>query len=211
MSKVIQDDLMDHPVLLVQELSQAYGQKLVLKKINFTIGKGEIVALRGTNGSGKTTLMRALCGLVTPRSGRVILNSVDSAISLFTPDCFLFDDLTVAENLSFYQKIYGALPERLENLFQLFLLDKLRDIPVCHLSLGQKIRTGLARCFLMPAQVYLLDEPFGALDQKSHEQLIEGIVQLKNKGCGVLIATHVTDNFAGLFNRTLILDDGTIK
>lgn len=198
-------------LLEARGLSQSYGYRRVLNGLDVTLHRGEIAVLRGANGSGKTTLMKVLCGLLKPRSGTIRLRDSGDDFSLFTPDCYLYDDLTVRENLSFYQRLYQADGARLERVEQDFLLESLLDTPVRQLSLGQKMRTALARTFLMPAAFYFLDEPFGALDQTSYDHLVKVVARLRAEGAHVLISNHLIERGAELFDRVLYLEGGKLK
>ncbi|HSA60477.1 MAG TPA: ABC transporter ATP-binding protein [bacterium] len=206
------DSLPEGEVLLeARGLSQSYGYRRILNDLDLTLHRGEIAVLRGANGSGKTTLMKVLCGLLRPRSGTIRLRDPKADFSLFTPDCYLYDDLTVRENLSFYQRLYQADGARLERAEQDFLLESLLDTPVRQLSLGQKMRTALARTFLMPATFYFLDEPFGALDQISYDHLVKVIARLRGEGAHVLISNHLIERGSELFDRVLYLEGGKLR
>ncbi|QQR81345.1 MAG: ABC transporter ATP-binding protein [Deltaproteobacteria bacterium] len=200
----------DFPRLEAKKVTQSYGYRCILNELDLVLHGGEVTALMGSNGAGKTTLMKVLCGLIKPRSGEVALFQAES-FSLFTQEGYLFDDLTVEENLNFYRQFFNVSEESLEEMKESFALENLWNMPIRHLSLGQKTRTALARTFLMPASFYFLDEPFGALDQVSHENLLKVIKHLRQEGRHILIATHLMERAQGLFNRILYLEKGKIR
>lgn len=198
------------PQLWAHHLEVAYGHRLVLKEINLHVNAGDLIGLEGPNGSGKTTLLKTLSGLIKPRGGKLEWAEENAEASLFTPGCSLYEDLTVGENLSFFQKIYGSSPEHTTRLSRDLLLEDLLESPVRHLSLGQKIRTALARTLLKPARLYFFDEPFGALDKQSQQHLLGVLTRLAGEGAGLIIATHLMDTLSSLFNRRLRLNEGRL-
>jgi putative ABC transport system ATP-binding protein len=200
-----------------------------LRGVSFTVGSGQLVALRGRSGSGKTTLLNVVGGLDRPDGGRVQVAGQDvTAMSEHermamrrTSVAFVFQSfglipiLSAAENVGVPLRIAGVAPKEREQRVRLMLdivglSDHARQRPG-ELSGGQQQRVAIARALAGRPQVLLADEPTGQLDSETGKQimrLLRTVVQ--SEGVTALVATH-DPNLIGIADSVLELEDGTIK
>lgn len=177
------------------------GDRRLIEHLDFELHDGQFMYLRGHNGSGKTTLMRTLAGLLMPEEGTILWNgeATQRNRESYHADLLylghlnaLKDDLNALENLRFDGAIRGhALSQ--EDAWQLLTDIGLRgheDLPVKYLSQGQKRRVALARLWINRAALWILDEPFSALDVASVEVLQEIIRQHLQRGGMAIVTTH---------------------
>ncbi|MDX1513667.1 MAG: cytochrome c biogenesis heme-transporting ATPase CcmA [Gammaproteobacteria bacterium] len=188
----------DVPLLEVADLECWRGDRRLFRGLSFAIDSGEAAQITGPNGSGKTTLMRALCGLTRPQAGELRWRgeAVEQSSSAFRAGILylghengLKSELSAMENLRALTDIAGrpraVSPE--QGLARLDLLDY-ADQPVRTLSSGQRRRVALARMALVDASLWLLDEPFTALDERGVE-LVNGLFDEHLTGGGALLFT----------------------
>lgn len=195
-------------LLALRNLAQSYGRRKVLRQIDFELGEAEMVVLIGANGAGKTTLLKVMSGLLTPERGDV---TADAPLSLFFPESYLYEDLTLRENLALYNALGaetdGALYREIQSLL---VPETLLDQPVRHLSRGQRTRGALCRTFLMSAAAYLLDEPWSGLDYDASERLVRALECLRHAGKSVVIVTHQPEILKGIADRFIKLEGGRL-
>jgi heme exporter protein A len=179
-------------MLEVTDLECRRGDRLLFSGLSFALEAGTLLHVRGRNGSGKTTLLRALCGLLAPDAGKILWNGEDTRRLKedFLRDILYFghlngikSDLTGIENLRVSATLDGdeVQDERLWDAMGQMGLAGFEDLPTKMLSQGQKKRVALARLLLSDSPLWVLDEPFTALD-------VEAVDQLQ-----ILIAEHVAD------------------
>lgn len=188
-------------MLEVNNLECIRGDRSLFSELGFSLDAGELLHLQGHNGSGKTTLLRTLCGLIAPSAGAVNWNAKNirrqreefASEMLFLGHLNgLKDDLTAVENLRILCQLDGlAIGD--EVLWQ--VLEKMglyghEDLPVRVLSQGQKRRVSLARLLLSKSPLWLLDEPFTALDKAAVEFLQTVIADHIKQGGLVILTTH---------------------
>ncbi len=190
---------MSKPILEVTNISLSRAQNLVVRDLSLSVSGGEILQLSGSNGSGKTTILRALAGLIMPDNGRVarleekvgnITTSSNSMVYIGHRHG-LEENLSPLENLNFLSQVSTPSPVRdgVSVLGTLGLKTSMH-VPTARLSAGQKQRVSLARLLMFDAPLWLLDEPFTALDTSSKKQLENMIdAHLDRKGA-VVLATH---------------------
>ena len=190
---------MSKPILEVTNISLSRAQNLVVHDLSFSVSGGEIIQLSGSNGSGKTTILRALAGLIMPDNGSVArlgekvgssTNSSDSVIYIAHRHG-LEENLSPLENLNFLSQVSTPSPVRDgDSVLRTLGLKASMHVPTARLSAGQKQRVSLARLLMFDAPLWLLDEPFTALDTRSKKQLENMIdAHLDSKGA-VVLATH---------------------
>jgi heme exporter protein A len=208
------------PVLSASTLALARGERLLFRGLDFTLPPGRIVWLRGRNGRGKTSLLRLLAGLCAPAHGYLQLDgrSLRQSAELWRTRRIyvahanaLKDDLTVAESLQFLARMQGdavsadAITAALEQLG----MRALQHAPVRTLSQGQRRRAALARLALAGAHpgVWLLDEPYDALDDQGTQALNTLLAAHARRGGSALIASHLPVNLRDPVPGSLNLDD----
>ena len=215
--------------LQVSNIHSSYQKTVVLEGLDFTVEKGEIVALLGPSGCGKTTLLRAIAGLQNVSAGEIKINgktvvsekefvaSEKRGIGMIFQDYALFPHLTVAENILFGVKHVDKANKavRLEKMLALVKLDGLGERYPHELSGGQQQRVSIARALAYEPEVLLLDEPFSNIDAKvRREMMLEIRNILKSHNISAVFVTHSKDEafvFAdqlALFNHGKIVQRG---
>lgn len=206
----------------VQGLSKSFGRQGVLRKLDLTVARGEYLTLFGPNGSGKTTLIKILATLMRPDEGEVHIegaslrrspNRVRSLVGVVTHQTMLYNDLTVAENLEFYGRMY-QIPHseaRIQQLLQQLRLELYATRKVRTLSNGMQKRLTIARSLLHDPPVLLLDEPETGLDQEALASL-EEVFRTDSQGRRrtILMATHSLEMGVDMGDRVAILAGGRV-
>jgi heme exporter protein A len=180
-------------VVAATELACRRGERVLFSGLNLVVRPGEIVWLRGANGQGKTSLLRLLAGLARPEAGRIERDAGRERVYVGHANA-LKDDLTVAESLMFMSRLHGfdTGAEAHEGALRRFGLLSRRDAPVRTLSQGQRRRVALARlCTAPTTALWLLDEPFDALDAEGVAALNELLAAHAARGGSVLLTSHV--------------------
>lgn len=174
-------------LLTLSDVTCARGGLAVLSGVNFELGAGEVVVLRGPNGSGKTTLLRTIAGLQPCRFGLIEVEPDSIAYAAHSDG--IKGPLTVAENLSFWAGLFGA--SGIDAALNAFELQPLRDRRAGALSAGQKRRVGLARLLVTGRKIWALDEPTVSLDAGSVSLFAKAVATHLEGGGAALIATHI--------------------
>lgn len=162
------------PLLEARGLAFARNDEPVFGPIDFTLHAGEVVLIEGDNGAGKTTLLKVLSGLLEPSAGDIRLNGealtlarLSHQVALLGHQPGLKGDLTPLENLRFAIGVFGLRAGiTLHMALASVGLEGFEDVPTRQLSAGQKKRVALARLLLVPAALWLLDEPYANLDRE---------------------------------------------
>ena len=188
-------------MLTAQGLACLRGDRLLFKNVGFELSAGGLMYVLGENGSGKSSLLRLLCGLLTPEEGAVFWNgqAIGQDAELYQADLTyighlngLKDDLTALENLQFGARLAGNVVDNVAALKALTAIGVARcaNLPVGVLSQGQKRRVALARLWLTQSKLWILDEPFAALDIASVEVLAAQLSAHMVNGGMTIITTH---------------------
>ncbi len=187
--------------LEVKNLQCIRGDRELFTDLSFQLEAKQLLMLEGKNGSGKTTLLRALCGLYEPDVGEILWHgkSIKKQDELYRRELFYLGhlnaikpDLTVFENLRFNTQLAGGLEtdDALMQALDAIGLFAFEDFPASQLSQGQKRRVALARLLLTKATLWVLDEPFVALDAAAVVLLQSIIADHVDKGGMVILTTH---------------------
>jgi heme exporter protein A len=173
------------------------GGRAIVSNVDFELRAGEALVVLGRNGAGKSTLLRALAGLLPLRSGTIqFTGAEDSPLAEQAHYIGHADGLKAAltgfENLEFWARMLGSFSGGLSpaEALQKVGLPRIGDFPVGYLSAGQKRRVALARLFIAPRPVWLLDEPATALDIASQETLGKAMADHRANGGMIIAATH---------------------
>jgi len=189
--------------LIVNELAVDRGDRRILDRVSFQVHAGEAVVLRGPNGTGKTTLIRAIAGLLPAAAGEVELEGrpedapVGAYCHYIAHRNALKSDLTVRDNLLFWQNFSGGKAASFDDVAMQADLEDLSDIPVKYLSAGQQRRVALARLLASPKPVWLLDEPTVSLDVEHTQLFAELANEHLSEGGLIVAATHTALGFRG--------------
>jgi heme exporter protein A len=192
-------------LLEARALSFLRQDEPVFGPIDFALHGGEIALVEGDNGSGKTTLMRVLTGMLRPGAGEVLLDgspfsldTVAGAVVFLGHHLGLKLDLSPRENLRLAAGLYGVrMGADAEGMLRDVGLGGYEDEPVRQLSAGQKKRAALARLLLLPARVWLLDEPYANLDREGIALVNRLLEQHAARGGAALVTSHGAVSFAG--------------
>jgi hypothetical protein len=220
-------------ILEVNQVKKVYTTRfgsnkvMALKNVNFSIEQGEYTAIMGESGAGKTTLLNILAALDRPSSGSVILDGKDITrvkereISEFRRDNigFVFQDFNLLDTFSLEDNIYLPLvlagkpyrkmKERLIRLAAMLnITDILKKYPY-EVSGGQKQRAAVARALITEPKLILADEPTGALDSKSSDDLLKSFREINSLGNTILMVTHSV-KAASTADRILFIKDGEV-
>jgi heme exporter protein A len=161
------------PAVALEGVGRAYGERVALREVSFTLPAGATVAVFGANGAGKTTLLRIVAGLLRPHAGRAAVLGAElpreahrarGRIGLVGHEPMLYRDLTVRENLRFHARLHGVDERRPEALCEQVGLAARADDPVRTLSRGMTQRAAICRAVLHAPELLLLDEPLANLD-----------------------------------------------
>jgi heme exporter protein A len=209
------------PAIAITALFKAYGDHMALRGVDLEIALGERVALVGPNGAGKTTLMKILATIAKPTSGTVLVDGVDlkngsdsarRKIGLVSHSTFLYNHLTIYENLDFYGKIYDVPRRRnriLEVVERVEMTARLHD-RVGNLSRGMQQRVSIARAMLHKPSIMLLDEPETGLDQRSSSILGSALLDGGSNQHTAVIITHSLERVLELGDRVVMIVRGKV-
>ncbi|WP_298357851.1 heme ABC exporter ATP-binding protein CcmA [Rhodoblastus sp.] len=182
------------------------GGRAIVRGVDFDLRAGEALLVLGRNGAGKSTLLRALAGFLPLREGEVQLDGGAEETSLAEQAHYvghadgLKAALTALENLQFWARMLkcaSATALSPEGALEQVGLARLGDFPVGYLSAGQKRRVALARLFVAPRPIWLLDEPATALDVGSQQKFAEAMAAHRAGGGFILAATHAPLGLVG--------------
>jgi len=207
--------------LRVVGLSKYYGPTSAVSGLNFEIREGEIFGLLGPNGAGKTSTIAMLATQRRPSGGDALLfgrsasrepYQVRQMIGFAPQEVSLYPQLTAAENLQFFGRIYGVnraeLSERIDALLTMVGLEADGDARVGTFSGGMKRRLNLAVSIVHRPKLILLDEPTAGVDPESREQILNIIGGLRDNGSAILYTTHYMEEAERLCDRVGILNEG---
>ena len=220
-------------LLEVNNIRKVYTPRLstqsteALKNVNFSVDNGEYVAIMGESGSGKTTLLNILATFDKATSGSVLLNNLDLSklkdkeLADFRRDNlgFVFQDFNLLDNFSIKDNIllplvlankkYKDMEARLEKVTKPLGIDKLINKYPYEISGGQRQRVAVARAIITNPSLILADEPTGALDSKSTDQLLNVFDKLNEIGQTIIMVTHSVKT-AARAKRVLFIKDGVV-
>jgi lipopolysaccharide export system ATP-binding protein len=207
------------------EISKSYRGRRVVDDVSVNVSQGEIVGLLGPNGAGKTTSFYMVVGLISPDSGKVLLDGIDltnmpmfrrarNGISYLPQEASIFRKLTVEENLmAILQTRRMSSRERREKMNQLIEqmgLDTVRRSKGYVLSGGERRRVEIARSLAIDPSFLLLDEPFSGIDPIQVIELQRIILDLKRAGLGILVTDHNVRETLSVTDRAYIINAGKI-
>ncbi|QGG94528.1 heme ABC exporter ATP-binding protein CcmA [Actinomarinicola tropica] len=208
------------PVIHLRGAVCLLGRFPALAGVDLTVERGEIVMLQGPNGAGKTTLLRLCAGLQTVASGEARVLGVDLAadptpvrvrVGLLAHATFLYDDLTVTDNVEFWTAAARAdVGDARRAMQRLGLGGRLADVKVSRLSTGQRRRVALAVLVARRPELWLLDEPHAGLDSEGRDLIDALVVEAADAGATVLLASHELDRAVRLAPRHVTITGGTI-
>ena len=209
-------------MIRVTNFSKQYKGFTAVKDLSFLVEPGQILGLVGSNGAGKTTTLRALCGIVPPTSGRLLVAGHDIVqepikakqnIGYIPDDPRLFDTMTVWEHLAFTAAAYQLVDfeETAEALLVSFELTHKRDTLVHNLSRGMRQKVAIACAFLHDPKVILFDEPLTGLDPQGIRGIQQAIRERAHSGAAIIISSHLLSLFENLCTHIMVLNLGECR
>lgn len=211
--------------ITVRDLTMAYGDFLIQRDLNFTVGRGEIFIIMGGSGCGKSTLLRHLIGLLRPAKGDVLYNGVTfwgadpeerermmRRFGVLYQSGALWSSMTLAENVGLPLGEYTDLsPSQIREVASLKLalvgLTGFEDYFPSQISGGMKKRAGLARAMALDPEILFFDEPSAGLDPISSRLLDDLILELKDSlGTTVVVVTHELASIFSIGDSSVFLD-----
>ncbi|WP_026689069.1 ABC transporter ATP-binding protein [Alteribacter aurantiacus] len=211
-------------VLEVSGLTGGYQRsKPVLHDINFSIQPHEIVGLIGLNGAGKSTTIKHILGLMEPHEGGVKIHGKTLAENMeayrskmaYIPETpLLYEELTLWEHLELTAMAYGIEEEtfkkRADELLKEFRMEKMIRWFPSHFSKGMRQKVMIMCAFLVNPSLYVADEPFVGLDPLGIKSFLDHMKKMKEKGCGILMSTHILATAEKYCDRFILLHEGRI-
>ena len=215
-------------MIQVENISKTFvdkkrGSITALNNISFRLREGEITGLLGVNGAGKSTLLRIIYGLLDPSAGKVLVDAIDvqkqpnqarKALGVLPDDVGLYKRLTARENIHYFGELQGVsaseLSQYTHNLAELLGMDTIIDRRAEGFSLGERMKTALARAIVHQPQHILLDEPTNGLDVLTTRAVRQLLLTLRNQGRCILFSSHLMHEVASLCDRILIIAQGEI-
>ena len=213
------------PILAAKSVSKSFGNRVILRKIDIHLNKGEMLGLLGSNGAGKSTFMNIVLGLLSTDFGDVFLGNTKLTtlaiheraklgLAFLPQQSSIFRGLTVFENLmaiaQISKKKAQEQKEIVERLMTEFSITHLKDVKATALSGGEVRRVEIARCLINNPSVLLLDEPFAGVDLLALQDIKSLLLKLQNRGCAVLVTDHNASQLLSIVDRAYVIANGTI-
>ena len=216
-----QPDPRPAPAVRARGLVKAYGEVRALDGLDLEVARGECLGLLGPNGAGKTTTLRVLSTLTAPQAGQVRVVGLDPVadsaavrrrIGVVPQEVALYGDLTAAENLAFFGRMYGVergrLVERVEWGLRVAGLSERADSRVSTFSGGMKRRLNIVAALLHGPELVFLDEPTVGVDPQSRIHVFAMVEELRRGGTTLIYTTHQLGEVERLCNRIVVMDRG---
>lgn len=197
-------------ILNSEHIAKSFGRNKVLKDISFQLEAGSITGIVGENGSGKSVLMEIIVGVRSADKGAIIRNG---SIGYCPQRAVLFPHLTVQEHFIYFSIAYGIGSEqskkRSEELLYHFNYKKYQQEKIINLSGGTQQKLNLSIALLHEPDLLILDEPYNGFDWDTYKRFWDYTNQLKNRGCAILIVTHLLSEKERL-DRIYELENGIL-
>ena len=214
-------------VIEIKNIRKDFGNRTVLKDINFNVHEGEVVSIIGSSGSGKSTLLRCINLLETPTSGQILIHGKDvlngdvplvelrEKVGMVFQQFNLFNNLSVLDNCVIGQmKVLKRTREEAEKVAKEFLgkvgMSRFINAKPSQISGGQKQRVAIARALSMEPEVLLFDEPTSALDPEMVGEVLKVMKDLAQSGLTMIVVTHEMDFAHDVSSRVVFMDQGII-
>lgn len=203
----------------IEKLSHQYGQHQVLREIDLSVGKGEIIGLLGPSGTGKTTLIRILTGQLAQTEGRAFLLGEDTRklrgeaygkMGMLLDQLGLYERLSCYDNLKLFGDIHGVDKNGIEEVLERVGLYDAGKKAVMKLSKGMRQRLLFARAIMHDPRILFLDEPTVGLDPAVMKEIHKMILEQKEKGTTIFLTTHNMEEAERLCDHVALLYEGRI-
>ena len=202
-------------LLICKGVNKNYGDKKVLKDVNFSIPRGKIIGLLGKNGTGKTTLIKLINDLLTLDSGEILIDGkkigVESKkiISYLPERTYLDKSMTVNEVIDMFSEFYDNFDsKKARKLLKDLKLDV--NSKLSKMSKGMQEKVQLVLVMSRKALLYILDEPLGGVDPATRDYILDTILTNFNEGASIIISTHLIADIERILDEVIFIDDGKI-
>ena len=210
-----------NPAIMLRSVGKRYGQKWAIEDVSISISESELVLINGPNGAGKSTLLKVIAGVVEPTKGEIVLfkEAVKPSnpearrhLGVLLHDSFLYDELTVRENLEFFNSMYGGSKTRdWMEFVEILGVDKVLNSKASELSYGWRKRVDIARTLVHHPRIILFDEVFSGLDRNGCQLVTKNVIpKVLSENTTVVIASHISGYVNGLWHTRVRLDDGHV-
>ncbi len=200
------------------DIKKNFGHIKALRSVTLSFTKGQKTSLLGPNGAGKSTLLRIIATQMAPSSGQIIIMGKDAKenrvevkryIGVVGHRSFLYDELTVLENLMFYGDFVNANESEYERVIKITDIERWKDTKVGHLSYGLRKRADISRALLGNPSILLLDEFFAGLDRETSSALANYMNQLESQT--VITTSHTPELINSFCDRSVYIRGGLIE
>ncbi len=211
-------------MIQVEKISKSFGKVQAVKDVSLVAKDGQITALLGANGAGKTTSMRMIYALITPETGVVTvdgINSTDDPVAArarmgVLPDARgLYLRLTARENMAYFGRLQGMseadIKSRSDELITRLGMEKFADRQTDGFSQGQRVKVAIARALIHDPQNILLDEPTNGLDVMSTRAIRTFLREEKARGKCILFSSHVMQEVSAVCDVITVIDAGLVR
>ena len=202
-------------LLEVKNLNKKFDNKKILKDINFSIDKGKIVGLLGKNGVGKSTLIKLINDLLTPTSGKILVNGnkvgveTKKVISYLPERTYLNKQMKVSEVINYFEDFYEDFDsKKAKKLLKELDLDINQKLT--KMSKGMQEKVQLVLVMSRKADLYVLDEPLGGVDPATRDYILDTILSNFDEGSSVIISTHLIADIEKILDEVIFIDKGEI-
>ncbi len=206
------------PIVELREVTKDFGHIKALRGVSISFTAGEKVSLLGPNGAGKSTLLKIVATQMAPSSGIVKVLGYDAVkqreeikkrVGVVGHRSFLYDELTLKENLEFYGSFLGSDRDEVVQAIGVTGLERWSGVKAGHLSYGLRKRGDISRALLGEPRLLLLDEFFSGLDRETSEALAQHLGEMKEQT--IIISSHAPEMVQGLCDRTVRLRGGLVE
>jgi len=214
------------PILSVKNISKNINNRIILRKIDFEINKGEIFGLLGPNGAGKSVTFNVLLGIMKPNQGDIYVDgnkithlaiherAKKFKLGYIPQNDSVFKGLSCEDNLRAIAEVVikdkKKQESRIQELLSDFNLSHLRKVKADNLSGGERKKLVIARALINNPKILLMDEPYGAVDPINVDMIKKIIIDLQKKGVSILITDHSAQNVLSIVDRCSIISGGEI-
>ena len=214
------------PILSVKNISKNINNRIILRKIDFEINKGEIFGLLGPNGAGKSVTFNVLLGIMKPNQGDIYVDgnkithlaiherAKKFKLGYIPQNDSVFKGLSCEDNLRAIAEVVikdkKKQESRIQELLSDFNLSHLRKVKADNLSGGERKKLDIARALINNPKILLMDEPYGAVDPINVDMIKKIIIDLQKKGVSILITDHSAQNVLSIVDRCSIISGGEI-
>lgn len=202
-------------LLECSNLNKSYGNKEVLKDINLKIPRGKIIGLLGKNGTGKSTLIKLINDLLTPTSGKILVNGKEvgieskKIISYLPERTYLDKSMTVDKVIKYFEEFYDNFDfKKARKLLKDLDLDP--TLKLSKMSKGMQEKVQLVLVMSRKADLYILDEPLGGVDPATRDYILDMILTNFSEESSIIISTHLISDIERILDEVIFIDNGKI-